>query len=540
MKTQDIVREVDAMADSINAQTSTINSLSGAVENQNSTIGTLSESVNAQNSTINSLTGTVSEQSTALNTISQTVSEQESSLDSLAETVSEHASSLSNITEVVSAIEGPDYYGTTTTDITQLYNNCFNEKYINNAATEIIHFGTKGANGPKATIFLRFNPLANVSFIGDLRLYLSNIPSGMTTFIANIWFNDTHFVNNALFIKQTNQDYQMYYAFNYSIFYQTSVSNKFVIEFNDPALADMVLDKIMMIVTSGRNFMVLNRDNTLVLKSLKYTSYSWCFGPHRDGGVYNYYLYNNVANYNSLTFNKTYCNVLSGERQPFNNYSICIYRSSATSIPGLTTALAYELCVVGENNSLYSAIPVVNSYKFQSSNVLSADYFFNNSNTAQFSGYIGTTYAMELFYGYLGTVESKNSFKLNNVNLPNEFIDAVGVHDYWYMDRREHTDMGFCAVHKSGYILYFPSANSEYFVIIGTGAQVHAYIQEDKNYLNIYYKFNNNIVKKPLKFENGKWKILEREIKHYPLTKLYELGAIKKGLTRNSTWETIA
>lgn len=485
MKTQDLVREVDAMADSINSQSSTISNLAETVSEQSGTISSLSESVNLQNTTINSISQTVSEQGT----------------------------SISELSTEMETLQTPNYYGTTVAEINDLAKKCYDEPYINNGGDAWINYGTKGANGPKATIFLRLNPFGFSSFVGYLEFYLSNIPSGATTFKASIWFNDTKFVNGANFIRQT-ESYQMVYAFNYSIIYQTGVANKFVIEFEDATLADMVLDKIKIVVSSGRNFMVLNRDTTFDTCSFLYSSQSYVSYSKNDGNKF--YTYNSHTLPSDPTFTQYDLNSYSSLNINYGkNYRRLYLPNGYNGVVYDTYNLLFNL---GEDNQLH-VLSTSQSYliNMNLSNVNDAHYnYFGDIASSSYIAVCGTLYTQKLFIGDQVFLSVNSPVKLNNVEMPLEFIQCVPIHDYRATYRKQgNFQIGYILLHNSGHILYINKKLATYFIDLGIGTNPTAYKNEDGTKIIVSYCYNSSIVKKELvynansqKYEIGDYSLI--------------------------------
>jgi hypothetical protein len=104
----------------------------------------------------------------------------------------------------------------------------------------------------------------------------------------------------------------------------------------------------------------------------------------------------------------------------------------------------------------------------------------------------------------------EKDIKLNGNYFPSEFIQLNAITDFWVIRQTVYFQAGYIAVHNTGTIVYIPDANSTYGIVIGTGKQPNAYVQQNRTLINVYYNDNGKVVRKQLGFNSTTqmWELL--------------------------------
>ena len=235
---------------------STVNGNSTNIATNASNIATNTSDISALQTAVSGNTSDIATNSTSIATNTANISTNATNIAINTTNIATNTSNIASHETRISALELPEYYGTSLSEITGLESKIFvEEDYCYNGGSLKISMGTKGASGPYGTVFTRINPVHDSHYVGSLKLFMSNIPSGQTTTTLNLIINGTSTALTPTFV--TGEDYHLLIPFD---FYASNVSNVFKIQFTDVLLVDTILDYIEITATNGVNFAVLNRD----------------------------------------------------------------------------------------------------------------------------------------------------------------------------------------------------------------------------------------------------------------------------------------
>jgi hypothetical protein len=110
------------------------------------------------------------------------------------------------------------------------------------------------------------------------------------------------------------------------------------------------------------------------------------------------------------------------------------------------------------------------------------------------------------------------TFNFNGENYPKEFVDFIPVNDHNIVGlKTQKVSCGYFLHHKSGNILFVPSTQSTYFIKVGKGRQVHAFLSQDNLKICVFFQVGNNVVQKTLTraTEESEWELTNNVKNHY-------------------------
>ncbi|MDD3397040.1 MAG: hypothetical protein PHR96_00660 [Clostridia bacterium] len=438
------------------------------------------------------------------NSIDNLNSSQQTQDDSISQALtqlSQHSDVLNSYSQIIDSLEN-QYYGNSIAELENFIDQCVGEPLYYFGGQAKLNAGTKATNGPFGYLFTRVSPASQ--FSGVIRLYMSQIPAGVTSTTLNFYINGTSSNLNLNFI--TNENYNLEISFD---FFSINASNIFKMEFTDSLLADTILDFMEIITENGRNFMCLNRLENFIVSSFSTSSNTTYMFMEQ---------LSNVGGFEQSTSPITEITSpsilqLPGRGTPLN---INLFRNQVKRKMslGYYQSIIIQLSIGGENSTLYRTDVTSTNYVQILNNVsfVSLGYHWRNSVLC----YCGTLLNQQIFLG--GTTVTANDIPtINSVAFPNQFITCSNVEDWKIMYRPENKEIGYVLLHNSGKIFFIPEDDSTYFIEIGLGTQPNAYMQADYETIYIYYHFNNTVYKKELKFNStaNKWE-LTKNIKPYP------------------------
>ena len=410
---------------------------------------------------------------------------------------------------------GQENVGTSVAEISALMNDFVGEDDFCTAASEKLQFGAqcKVEYAPHARIFFRHNPLKTLAPTITLGFWLSPLPSGITNLPATITLNGTTIFDGNLEITATSGKVaQITLPINRAEC-PMQVFNVLEVSFNDDTnFANTFLDWIEVEITQSQNCIILNRSTDHEIYGLKRTS-----GVHRlldsrylSGGNYKWFggdnsnMENENPNLNDFRTNTIAgIGVKNGKKYIQHCYNLNNNNEFSFLV---NYYIEYYLT---QNNKFY-----INSNYFTNENLDTLPYFVENVLYAKYSlhngeGHISNAccvhqdfslgvYRADLYLFYYLNFLEKFSFTLNNEDYPAEFVDFVPVKDYFTSWRIGYQSCGYFLLHQSGNILFVPAMNSPYFIKIGKGKQVNAFLGEDGNSIIVTYQFNQSVIKKVL------------------------------------------
>ena len=412
---------------------------------------------------------------------------------------------------------GEKNVGTSVAEISALMNDFVGEDDFCTTASEKLQFGAqcKVEYAPHARIFFRHNPLKTLAPTITLGFWLSPLPSGITNLPATITLNGTTIFDGNLEITATSGKVaQITLAINRAEC-PLQVFNVLEVSFNDDTnFANTFLDWIEVEITQSQNCIILNRSTNHEIYGVKRTSgvhriYNSIYGKECykrwNGGddvdivtsltrrTYNAIQVNDPDYKLSRRYIQHTYNLYNDQKFNFlTSYDIEYHISQKNIFYETTTAKslwAYEMEYFVEN-VLYAKQSLHNG-EGHISNVCCIHHDFE-----------AAVYRGDVYTFYYNNFLEKFQFLFNNEEYPNQFVDFVPVKDFYVGFRVGYQSCGYFLLHQSGNILFVPSMNSPYFIILGKGRQINAYFAENGNEIIVTYQSNKSTIKKILKREN--------------------------------------
>lgn len=447
-------------------------------------------------------------------TLTETLNNHSSTLSSHSSLIGEHSISISNLTQDLMSLKISDY-GSSIDELqyrTGLRAFAFEPLYYIGGSVKVC-IGSKANNGPFGTLFTRVSPATQLT--GFIRLYISGIPSFLTSTSLDFYINGEQTQLNLSFI--TDKDYNLEISFD---FFAKQVSNVFKVQFTNNILWDCVLDYMEIITENGQNFLCLNRDI--------YYAVNTFFGGNKTHCLYTGQI-SNTGRF--VQYEDQFgANVEYGEKiitvpgtEPYLNINIMRSFLARKVRLGYYSTTIEQLSIGGDNNALYKTQKNSGQYTLLFDNVYDASsgYHWRDATYC----ICGTTLNQQLFIGSEQlTVNDIPTLKA--MPFPNEFITCTPVKDLRIGYRPDHKEIGYLLLHNSGKIFYIEQDDGDYFIEIGFGSQPNAYMQEDYQTIYIYYHFNNMTYRKVLIFntETNRWKLSKEFIAYSGVREIVEFN----------------
>jgi len=447
----------------------------------------------------------VSELKEQVETLEETLNNNSNILISHSSLIGEHGTLISNLAQDLMNLKISDY-GSSIDELqyrTGIGAFAFEPLYYIGGNSKVC-IGSKAKYGPFGTLFTRVSPATQ--FTGLIRLYMSEIPSFLTSTSLNFYINGEETQLNLSFI--TDKDYNLEISFD---FFAEQVSNVFKVQFNDNSLWDCALDYMEIITENGRNFLCLNRDIYYTVNTFFGGNKTHCLYTGQIGNIGKFVQCEDQFEPN-VEYGETIITVPGTE--PYLNINIMRSFLARKVKLGYYSFTIEQLSIGGDNNALYKTQKTISQYTLLFENVYDASsgYHWRDATYCV----CGTTLNQQLFIGP-EQLTVNDIPTLNAVPFPNEFIVCTPVKDLRIGYRPDYREIGYLLLHNSGKIFYIEQDDGDYFIEIGFGSQPNAYMQEDYQTIYIYYHFNNMTYRKVLVFntETNRWK-LSKEFIVYP------------------------
>lgn len=418
--------------------------------------------------------------------------------------------------------------GTSVAEISALMNDFLGEDDFCTAASEKLQFGAlcKVEYAPHARIFFRHNPLKTLAPTITLGFWLSPLPSGITNLPATITLNSTTIFDGNLEITATSGKVaQITLPINRAQC-PMQVFNVLEVSFNDDTnFASTFLDWIEVEITQSQNCIILNRSTDHEIYGIKRTS-----GAHRvfdtrykGAGLYKWGGNDSAA----VTDDKIL--LLSFKIQKINGISPKSRKLYIQHCYNLNNDQKFNFIlsdnleyIITQDNIFYAYSGLIAKSSFEELKYSVANVLYAKPSLHNGEGHITNlccvhqdfsinVYRADLYSFYYLNFLEKFDFLFNNEQYPNEFIDFIPVKDAYASFRIGYQSCGYFLLHQSGNILFVPSMNSPYFITLGKGRQVNAFLGEDGNSIIVIYQYNKSFFKKILNRENisSVWKLTE-------------------------------
>ena len=406
---------------------------------------------------------------------------------------------------------GQKYYNTE--DISALMNDYKTESFFGNQSVVKIPLCLVDANGPKTQLFFRVNPLYTQKPHIKLWFWIAVLTTGVYDYPCVITLNGKEIVNEVLPIL--SEDHKAFVEFDIDpTVHPIEVFNVLEIHFKLANAEYCYWEWVKCEITNAYNPIILNRNTDFEIYGLRKSD-----GGHRIfsskyvlrecrwiGGD------DPLLESNSITSTYFTDHYLNGVRlrwasrspqQNFdnkftytNNYHMDYFltqenkfyaRSSMTSMSYVGKYTAFVEDVLYAKKSLHNGpdqyIECACLVHTDFSLALHNAHFRNNNDAA--------------------LMMLKLNFDFNNGDYPKEFVDFIPVYDHNILEQKTHKIFcGYFLHHQSGNIIFVPETNSTYFIKIGKGRQVHAFLSQDNLKIDVFFQMGNNVVQKTLTRES--------------------------------------
>ena len=431
-------------------------------------------------------------------------------------------------------IEANDNFGTkyyNVTDISELYNDYETESEFAAKSTAKFPVCVINASGPETSVYFRHN-IKNKNTTPHIKLWfwISGLPEDLTTIPCSITLNGNAALSTELTLLENTEDGHSFFC-EFDIdpaLHTPKVFNDCHIKLNSTALAESFWDWIKIEISNAHNPIILNRSNEFEIvmaynTSDKYINFSQ---KYNGGGIWKYF---------------------GGENQPLDEDSILIRSFLGNTIGDEHFKFACHLIqqnlqkkffwgsgkyihlFITQSNKLYVQHPDLSFSSLASSN-----YYFENVLQAKKSLHNGVDknldclcivfndFSLKLInvYYYLSMPSdyfTPVNFTFAGQVYPKEFIDFIPVYDHSNIGlKTQKVSCGYLLHHLSGNILFVPECESTYFIKIGKGRQVHAFLSQDNLKIDVFFQNENNVMKKTLARtdENSEW-TLQNDVEYF-------------------------
>ena len=361
-----------------------------------------------------------------------------------------------------------------------------NASYIfNTSLKQSIHVGSRSMMGAHARLVLRCEKGCRVR--GTMTAKLVDVPT-TTVINASLYLNGT-FVRT---IEETGS-----FEGNVDLvvdldFMPKDVTNfielKFGTAINDLIIASLELD------LTGLNLMILNRDPRFhfwAYNSVYYISFT-----ELNRG---FYLEQAKADFD-LTAERTefpYSTTNNGEAIHWK-----YYRRVAFVTDHYNLLMMREQVLVEYENFQFTTnrfgMPVA-SFKVYGEGAFDGHLYFRSSYQTYCICYTKDDFSIVMGNYTLLDAGQEPEPTLNGTPLEHKYVQCIPVYDFFLASKSVNGFIGFILLDKEGKLWYLPEHDSTYMLEIGMGTQPNAYMQADDLTINVYYRFENDVIKKVLK-----------------------------------------
>lgn len=441
-------------------------------------------------------------------------------------------------------------------EITALFDDVPYEKTFNNSDCRKVFCGSQKNAGPTARVFFRHNYQKARGPKIKLRFYFTGLQtSGLSVLPCAISLNGVQIFNDNISVLTGAHQAQVTCTPPKSLCAQ--VFNVIQIDFNSTALAEIVLDYVECEILYTNNCLILNRKQEADIYAVRRKNIDgfilFC-SRYNNNNIWTYYFNDSFVKDSIVTYIPEGLRFVCGERIRDLKYIISHYISLSTN--GFVRRTGYySFYLITQNNNFYpwrndkqhtQFVPNVLYAKQSVHNGLGNDSFSYACITKQ-------DFSVALYDTFLCYEELPNNSNLsfwNNPNFmqqmpflfkneiyPNQFVDFIPVSDCRLDTKRpplSNFECGYFLLHQTGIILFVPSANSNYFIKIGMGYQVRAFINENGTEITVCYLFNGKTVLKKLtrtNINNNNWTLqneysFNSDFDEYFVTYLLNFGLV--------------
>lgn len=457
-------------------------------------------------------------------------------LNGLKDTISNNQNTIESTISRIESLEqqgsstgtSPDNFGTkyyTKQDFTALLNDFETETFFGNRSIAKIPVCLELADSPKTQLLFRINPLFTQKPHLALGFWFSNISGSMPeTFTFSISLNGTIVIDESVL---TISNKKAFIEFDIDpVSCPLAMFNSLNITFNESN--SVFVDWIELEVSNAHNPIVLNRNTDYEIYGLRNGK-----GGHRilsskflENGRWGY-----IGGDDPSLENDT---ISSGE------YGALMVQQSrikwATRMPqqNFDAFISYTVNVyleyfINQKNRFFaktSTKPMSTLYDTTEyiENVRYAKKSLHNGKDEDIecACLAFTDFSVGMLHTHHNASRPANfftplAFQFNGEDYPQEFVDFIPVYDHNRLGQKtQKVSCGYFLHHKSGNILFVPQTQSNYFIKIGKGRQVHAYLSQDNLKILVFFQVGNNVVQKTLlrETEEAEWE-LTNQIKYH-------------------------
>lgn len=415
--------------------------------------------------------------------------------------------------------DGEDNFGTkyyNVTDISELFDDYKTESKFATTSTAKFPVCVINANGPETSVYFRHN-IKNQNTIPHIKLWfwISGLPSGLTTIPCSITLNGNAVISTQLTLLENTEDGHNFFCefdINPSL-HTPKVFNDCHIKLNSTALAESFWDWVRVEISNCINPLILNRNTNYEITGLVTSSkeHKFTTGKFTGNGTWVVLAGSNVLDDTTITTGTFELDTINNVRVMWANR----YFQQNFSTQFTYTRDHRLDFLITQDQKFYARYTLGSIPTFQSTT-----YFIENVRYAKKSLHNGINeeiefacLAMEDFsvsvvnshYNYVSaqppttTFFKSQTFNFNEQDYPKEFIDFVPILDNNALSSKtSKLGCGYVLHHQSGNILFVPALQSTYFIKVGKGRQVHAYLSEDGLSVEITYQVGNNVIVKTL------------------------------------------
>lgn len=528
------IAALEAATTALTEQTNTVESNISALTQQTTALETQTSSLQIANVGINERLGVVESDLTTQN----------SNLANQATKIYDHENRISALengsgggdtgntgadNENTGINSNPDNYGTkfySVQDISSLMHDYRTESFF--CTTSIAKFpvcSIGAAIGPQTQVYFRFNPLFTQKPHLKLWFWFSNIPSDFLEFPCIFKLNGKEIVNTILPVLA--EDHNAFVEFDIDpTQHNIEMFNILDIHINSTALTYCLLDWLKVEITNAHNPIILNRN----------TDYE-IYGSKKK------IEFNRILS--SKYFSGGFWRIIGGDDPMLEDDNITATDHGRNNIHGVRFKWATRMPQENFEANAFNYITGTNvdffitrELKFcacrsslettvaeYAENVLYAKKSLHNGQNEDvcYACLTHYDYSVSLLHAHIPVgVKPANllapvTFNFNNQDYPKEFVDFIPVYDHTLLSSKNHKiSCGYFLHHKSGNIIFVPETQSTYFIKIGKGRQVHAFLSQDNLKIDVFYQIGNNVVQKTLvrETEESEWELTDN-LKYY-------------------------
>ena len=421
---------------------------------------------------------------------------------------------------------GTKYYSTQS--ITDLLTDYTTETFFATASQAKFPLCLIAPTGPTANIFFRINPLFTQKPHIKLWFWMCNLPADVAEIPCKINLNGNQIFDGILPLE--SKDFNAFVQFDVDpTAHQIVMFNTLEIKLGSQTFGDMFWEWVQIEVSNAHNPIVLNRNTDYEIYGLRKSD-----GSHRI--------------FSSKFCPNATCMWIGGDNPTLENDQIVATYFGGHSINNVRlrwgtrypqqnfenkqftyTLHTHTNYLITQENKFYPH-PTYNNFSTLHNsidyleNVMYAKKSLHNgaNENIECACIAFTDFSIGVYNAYFRISRPANflnqvSFNLNGITYPKEFIDFIPVYDHNILGQKKHKfSCGYFLHHQSGNILFVPETQSSYFIKIGKGRQVHAFLNQDNLKIDVFYQIGNNVVQKTLvrETEESEWELTDN-LKYY-------------------------